>query len=200
IGEAVHEAEANDPKKLRARIKQLEKELADFEPLDVAGLCTLEEADERVREAEQRVRAELHDLAERRAAAALAELRKSARPHAEALYHALANGSAAAPPPPPSSTSEPKSLQVEAPTPVRRPAAAPRRTSGLTERGLTGAKLKIARGLLELEAIGVAEPSRAQLAFYVGLTLSGGYASRAAGEMKTAGLVEYPRDGALALT
>lgn len=65
---------------------------------------------------------------------------------------------------------------------------------------LTGARLKIVRGLAELEAIGVAEAKRAQLSFYCGLSFAGGYGSNTLGAMRTEGLLDYPTDGYVALT
>ncbi len=65
---------------------------------------------------------------------------------------------------------------------------------------LTGAKLKIARALAELESIGVNAATRAQLGFYVGMTFSGGYGSNTLGAMKTEGLIDYPESGYVALT
>jgi uncharacterized protein len=65
---------------------------------------------------------------------------------------------------------------------------------------LTGARLKIARGLAELEAIGVAAAKRTQLSFYIGISFAGGYGSNTLGAMRTDGLIEYPSDGCVALT
>ena len=76
----------------------------------------------------------------------------------------------------------------------------PRANARDSSTSLSGARLKIARGLAELEAIGVTQAKRAQLSFYAGLTFSGGYGSNTLGAMRTEGLLDYPTDGYLALT
>lgn len=65
---------------------------------------------------------------------------------------------------------------------------------------LSGARLKIIRGLAELEAVGVSKARRAQLSFYIGISFAGGYGSNTLGTLRTGGLVDYPDDGYVALT
>lgn len=99
--DAVREAEANDPKALKKRIAELERELKSVRA--AAGM-TREEAEALAQERSERAVAE-----------AIASLRSKVRPHVEALHHALANGST-----PPSAAAPP--LQA---TPSRARAAAP---------------------------------------------------------------------------
>jgi len=93
LAAVVAEAEANDPKKLKERIRQLERKVGDLQAELVAG-ATAEGIRNVEEQTEARVRAELEGLANERAAAAVAALRTEVRPHVEALHHALANGSA----------------------------------------------------------------------------------------------------------
>ncbi|MGE0456432.1 MAG: DUF87 domain-containing protein [Vicinamibacterales bacterium] len=91
IGTAVEEAEANDPKKLKARIRELEQEVAAAEP---AGPSE-EEVQARIDEAVAQERAD----GDTRVAETMAAIRADALPHlevlapaVEGLRHVLANG------------------------------------------------------------------------------------------------------------
>lgn len=215
IGDAVVEAEANDPKKLKARIRELEQ---SREALDTAGMIALERAEDLVRQAEARVREELEGLAERRAAAAVAELRNSARPHAEALYHALANGSGAAFP---TSNEAPKHAQVGHPptrvapasppraAPVARPATPSRPRSAAaapkqsTTGGLTGPQQRVLDAIAWYGALGIDAPGKVEVGLIAGYRVSkklGGTYSNILGALRSGGLIEYRGAAQVTLT
>ncbi|MES2155415.1 MAG: hypothetical protein V4510_09805 [bacterium] len=59
---------------------------------------------------------------------------------------------------------------------------------------------RVLNTLAWLAQLGVMEPERPQVAVLAGMTPSGGYYARIVGELKTAGLVDYPSGGALLLT
>jgi len=100
---------------LRARVAELE---GDLRRAGGGGIAP-QQAEQRIRAAVAEERARGEQLAEQRAAAAVAALRTTVRPHVEALHHALANGSSAS-----SATSNEVPKPATAP-PVRRPAPAP---------------------------------------------------------------------------
>lgn len=95
-----------------------------------------------------------------------------------------------------------------APAPVRRPATqknstqrpATTQTSGDGVR-LDGAAQRVLDALAELEALGVKEPPRVQVAFMAGYTnlTSKGF-TNAMGSLRTGGLISYPGPGTLSLT
>jgi len=123
--EAVRDAEANDPKALKKRIAELERELKSVRA--GAGL-TREEAE-----------ALAQERAERAVEAAIAGLRSQVRPHvlatkdaADALFHALANGSA--PPSPAAPPVRAKGIPAAPRERAPRPAPAPRRAAAPRER------------------------------------------------------------------
>jgi hypothetical protein len=85
--------------------------------------------------------------------------------------------------------------------PARRPDIASRERNPVAQNGdLSGLHLRIVNALAELDALGVDVPTREQMAFYVGVSASGGYTGRVIGELKTSGYVDYPVPGLLALT
>jgi hypothetical protein len=213
IGTAVTEAEANDPKKLKARIKELERKVRDYQDELAAG-ATAEGINNVVEQTEARVRAELEDLADQRAAAALAELRKSARPHAEALYHALANGSAPSVPESRDARIHPKGetiTPVRAPKPAMRAPSAPVRGTKRPARetpkpptrrsdtSIGGTPRKMLNAIAMLEALGDPTPRQITVAGWLGITLSGTWRTYLS-ELRTAGLIQDHADKRISLT
>lgn len=197
----VAEAEANDPKVLKKRIRELEKEIAGFEPLDTAGLCTLEDADDRVREAEQRVREELAQLAEQRAAAAVQELRSSVRPHVEALHHALANGSAPRVITIPAEKTGPRGeVKVTMAASSKAPRATRPRPATMESDALPGPHRRILAALAWLEVVGVRPADTTAVAFIAGYRPKGGAFNNPKGALRSMGLIEYPTAGTIELT
>lgn len=124
LAAVVAEAEANDPKTLKKRIRELEQQLGTAAP---AG-PTEEEIQARIDLAVEAVWAEARADMERHVAAAVEALRLDARPHVEGLQHILLNGwqppAAAVPAPAPSR----RFTQPVVVPPRARPAPAARRT------------------------------------------------------------------------
>lgn len=76
---------------------------------------------------------------------------------------------------------------------------APETKANVSE-GVTGAKKRILDALAQLEVFGLTTPDRRTVAAHAGINPNGGYTSNTIGALRTAGLLEYPTSGALALT
>jgi hypothetical protein len=130
IGTAVAEAEANDPKKLKARIQELEKELRQKPSAKVPeGYVSPAELERVASEAEARGYTE-------GALQQLAEIRSDLRPHVEVLYHKLANGTAPTVPvraPRPAATQSAPAPRAAPPRPAPRPRSPDRPARDATE-------------------------------------------------------------------
>lgn len=95
----------------------------------------------------------------------------------------------------------PAAVQSRPPVPAARPMPSPppaRAASGNSD--VKPAQQKILNGLAFLHGIGLAEADKTQLALIVGVSpTSGGYFNNL-GSMRSAGLIEYPSGGTVALT
>jgi hypothetical protein len=174
MADAVKEAEANDPKLLRAKIRELEKKagpaqvqekIIEVPVLKDGQMDRAEKLAERMKEAADKLLAEA------------AELRRLIAP-------------AAAPRP------APRAL-VRQPAPARRaPTAAP--TAPVE--GISTSQQRILDSLAALEGMGIARPSKEQLALWCEVSpTSGGYFNNL-GALRSAGLIEYPSGGMVQLT
>jgi hypothetical protein len=185
IASTIEKAKAEDPKELRRRVSELERQLAarkDPEPkvervqipvVDKATVTALERAAEKTTEA-------IAKLAERQDAA-LAPLRQAAELAATQLERATA----AAPPPTPQ-----RSSSATRPVRASRPAAPPSpRGNEASTNG--GAAAVAALGREMLEALGAFPDglSAKQLAALVGKKASGGYFRNTLSSLRTSGLV-----------
>ena len=86
---------------------------------------------------------------------------------------------------------------VQATTTAARPAS---RNGTSSLEGMTPAKQKILNGLAFLEAIGVAQADKTQLALIAGVSPTSGAYFNNLGALRTAGLIDYPSSGATQLT
>ena len=171
---------ADDPKALRRRIAVLERELRKKAP------AAVDEA-----ELERRVGAALvpvhEDYARRlsKADRAISGLAGEVRALAGKLEEARTSfADLPAPPKPRRPRPEPRPLWAPAP-------------SG----GLTGPQQRVLDALAWLEGMGIAEPaSRVQAAFLAGYKPGGGAFNNTLGSLRSAGLIEYPSSGEIALT
>jgi len=167
----VAEAEANDPKKLKAMVVQLQKELR-------AAQQQSGPTPEQVAEIWSAAAAEA-------SAAAIDALRTEARPHieklqpaVEALAHALLNGwvppvAPARPSPRPRENirpSSPNRVAVAAPAPRARPAPSPRSPKDAGDVAIGGTPRKMLNAMAMLDALGVTEPTQATVAGWVGIS------------------------------
>ena len=178
---------ADDPKALRRRIAELERELRKKAP------AAVDEA-----ELYRRVGAALvpvhEDYARRlsKADRAIAGLAGEVRALAGKLEEARA--SLADLPAPP----KPKSVAPEPPR--KRPVARPSSIQAPSQ-GLTGPQQRILDALAWLEGLGIAErASRVQAAFLAGYKPGGGAFNNTLGSLRSAGLIEYPSAGEIVLT
>lgn len=175
MADAVKEAEANDPKLLRAKIRELEKragapaavqeKVVEVPVLKDGQLDRAEKLAERLKEAGDKLLAES------------AELRRLIAP-------------AAAPRP------ALRTLVRQPIQPRRAPVAAP--TASVE--GITNSQQRILDSLAALEGMSIAQPSKEQLALWCEVSpTSGGYFNNL-GALRSAGLIEYPTGGVVQLT
>lgn len=198
MGEFIQRAEAQDPAKLHKRIRVLEAELAKVraekpvpevrvERVEVPVLP--EDVLDRLEEALDPVGVALAGIDEHLA---------KYRPYVDAWRAERREGRLAAG----------GYVRSEVPTThpdpdvVTVPARAPRRapdTNGDTP-ALTPAKQKILDALAWLETVRIPEASKRQLALLIDMTAGGGAFANYLGALRTAGLLDYPKRGLVALT
>ena len=191
----IEKAKAEDPKLLKAEIARLKAELAK-KPVGVDPLAIAAARREGREEGRAAGRAEAFDAVWR-----------IAKPLEEALYRLRDAGEACflglrrehdAPPPPERRPSPalPPAQRRAAVAPAPRAAAQPTHGSHAVPKP----QQRVLDALSGLESMGIAQPSRAQLALWAEVSpTSGGYFN-SLGALRSAGLVEYPSGGTVALT
>jgi hypothetical protein len=189
IAAMAEKAKADDPRALRQRIAQLERELAK----KAAGPVTMEVQVERIPE---------HVLADvREALETLAKVRDThSRIRADLMAQVDEMAAAA---------EEIARTIASSPEPTRRPQAVrkpvdARPPADPSNNGLrawpTPARQRILNSLAELESIGVPAAPKTQLALWAGASpKSSGYTNNL-GALRTAGLLHYPSPGVVQLT
>lgn len=175
LADAVKEAEANDPKLLRAKIRELEKKLASREVLEKiievpvlknGQLDRTEKIADRLQHFTDKFLSETN------------ELRRLIAP-------------AAAPRP------APRPVVTRPVMPTRTPMPRQERT---VDAGVSRSQQKILDSLAALEGMGIVQPSKEQLALWCEVSpTSGGYFNNL-GALRSLGLIEYPSGGVVALT
>ncbi len=195
----IERAKADDPRELRKRIRELE------------GLTTIEAAAPRVVEVPVEVRVLVPALTpeERADVTRLADaVLEAAGIHARVtdrleglnrrLLEALAATPSATPSPSPP-TSAPPSLRP-APTPTSAPSTSPPSSPPSSNPHVPPARQRLLDAIAWWEALGVADPDRRMVAFIAGVSSkSSGYENNVSG-LRSAGLLDYPGAGRLALT
>ncbi|MDD5301549.1 MAG: hypothetical protein PHS14_00455 [Elusimicrobia bacterium] len=203
----IDKAKAEDPKALQAKIVELQKKLYGAETKQPAAVPKVQRVEvpvltkSELKQVEQLIH-KTTTLAERltKEASAL---------HASARY--IGGHLAEAFPPPrqfvkapglPAQELPPKSYALERVGHVTAPPKTLRREYVVPDDGnaIGPTHRRILNSLARLEQLGVLPASRVQVAVYSGVTPQGGYYARVVGELKTAGLVIYPDNGALELT
>lgn len=204
LADAVREAEANDPKRLRAKVGQLERELAaartappapapptrPVPALTPADRTALERAAARMEASAAKLDAAIAkaDALASGCRADATAAREEARALRAALTAALAPAGPARPGVPPS----------RSPRPSPPPVTAPRQhTAGGT---LTGPEQRILDALAWMESLGIADPEQAAVAFLAGYTIGGGAWNNPRGALRTKGLIAYLTGDRLTLT
>lgn len=211
----IEKAKENDPKVLKAEIARLKKEVAtkaksnghsttkeklvvDTAAIDRAVKTALQQ--ERKRWQPSMIRLERELTGAYRASVKLSESLQSALAplsdavHSEPDYATHSVASVAARP-----SAVERSTERVAKTggeTARRATPEPRQSTS----DLTGLHKRIVDSLAELEAIGIANPTREQLAFYLGTSANGGYMRNVLGQLQTSGRIQYPENGRVALT
>lgn len=191
MAESIAQAEADDPKALKKRIAELERELKQ-KPAPTVEIRDCPVLDAEDFEALKREVAEF----ERIAFSAVERLQEVARP-----LMAAARTMAEARPAPAPATPRPAARSTvsgahDAETAPRRRAPAPSSTGSLAPVGQ-----RILDALAELAVLGVVEPARIQVALMAGYSnvKSAGFA-KAMSALSSAGYVSYPTPGTVALT
>lgn len=97
-----------------------------------------------------------------------------------------------------------KALRVDGPVPVARaPAAKHVKDTPLpvtTAQGVTGPQQRILNALAWWKAFGIEQPTNEQVGFIAGYSPSSGGFNNLKGQLRTAGLVDYPQPGRVSLT
>jgi hypothetical protein len=197
MADVVKRAEESDPRKLQARIRQLEAEIKKPKPAPAAA-----KVETRTKEVPVIKDAQLKRLETALAQAAkLADTLTDLREQIQAAVHAIQKPEPVRVPGLYPLYHKPAPPKPQPVMPKNRAAAGVVSQPTPAESGdLSGIHAKIVNALAELASFGVTQPNRQQISFYIGNVLTSGYGSRAVGELKTRGLVDYPAAGCLALT
>lgn len=204
---------ANDPARLRKRIAELEGQMRKAAAAAARTGTTpdpdaIAAAEARGRAAAEAERQRWVEAARERAALFHDRLRSAVRSLNEAIAEDEAASAAIDGPAPaavareaaqPDPTRRPI-RQPAPPRPAMSPASGDSGTTIATAGALVPAQRRILLALRQLEAIGQAAPEKANVAWFAGASpKSSGYANNL-GAMRSAGLIEYPSGGTVALT
>lgn len=198
------ETKANDPKALKAEIARLTKALASNESAKISTLdpAAIEEAEKRGFDrglAAAKARGDFFVTLARDVMSSLRvvadDARKAVDRHEAAVLKApnlpaFQSGSPSAPPP-------------GARTPRARPETTPARNPSPAASGdgsLSGPQRQLLQALAWWAAMGHPRPSRVQVATIAGWRVTSGHLKNVAGSLRSRGLIDYPSDGAIALT
>lgn len=183
LSSVVQEAEANDPKLLRKRIAELERQLRE-KPAATAGRVEVPVLTDKQIERLERALTRMHEAAEKHGQA-MSLLWKDQLEQAGALLNALRSVS-------------PKPVPVPRPQ-IAAPRAAPSQVTMRQVEGITGPMQRILDAIAWMESIGVTEPEQTAVAFLAGYTVGGGAYNNPRGALRTMGLIDY-RGSRLVLT
>lgn len=202
------EALANDPARLRAEIASLNKKLAAAPAADPKAIETAEQrgyergCDETYRKGGTAIR-DLMEWALESIGGLSSEMRVQ--------FNAMLDGryTEASPRPPERFVTPSKTILADRPGGGSKaepaPAAAPKTTTVVDHlaagaQALTPAKRKILVALRELEAIGQVAPEKLNVAWFAEASPKSSAYANNLGAMRSAGLIEYPGQGTVALT
>ena len=197
----IERAEAEDPKKLQAEIRRLRTELSRQRPaVDQAAIASavLDATAAQVKklDAQEFVFAEFADISKEfmeMCGERFGDLTNIARRMHELCKDHLEVEALIA-----KHKSRPKPVppQAVAPAPVApRPARPPN-----GDDGLTGPQRRVVDAVAWWNSVGVAQPSKIQLAFVAGYKPNTGSFNNTLGALRSTGLIEYPMNGHVALT
>lgn len=194
IGTAVQIAESNDPKKLKARIAELERR--STAAVDTSHLFTHSQVQEIVNNELAQARADL--AAYTGIATQFSALRKAMSDIFQLSVSAM-DAADSSPPPAQKIVSEIKPQQVARTTsnPVVKTSSTPKEPDG----SLDGPQKRVLNAIAWWESTGIQGPySRIQIAFIAGYKPGAGAFNNPVGKLKSKGLLEFPGDGLLAIT
>jgi hypothetical protein len=192
IGDAVKDVEENDPKLLRKRIAELERQVASRASAKAAPASS---------QVEDALRNELRLVTQRCDALELVlnGWHDRARKVAKTLLEAAGDVALGTKPDKLAAAVVRHDVRLDAVVPAPRPREAARAPSPLSA-GVTAPQQRILDSLAALAAFGVAQPPKETLAAHAGVPhTSGGYRNNLSA-LRTAGLIDYPTPGAAALT
>lgn len=210
IGSAVEEAAANDPAKLKSELARLERELAAAKkhpaaappaPAKGPSEAEIEKARQLAfRDGAASRDADVTEAWNAGADAMLARLQEGATAARARLAPPAKARPAIAPPRNVTPTVGAKTpVPVQRPAPVARPAPTPRPANDAGA-AVTGPQAVVLKALAWWAAMGHSVVSRAQVAAMCGWSVKSGHLKNVASSLRTAGLVDYPREGFLAMT
>lgn len=183
LADAVKEAEANDPKLLRAQIATLKREIVNLTAQE-----TGDKVDKTALDAEyQRGHAAGYEEALTKAAKLNKEVYEHVT-HAREKLDALISVTLTA------------QVKRYAPLPVEKVQVQRKPAGGTAVDGVSRSQQRILDSLSALEGMGIEQPSKDQLALWAEVSpTSGGYFNNL-GALRSLGLIEYPSGGLVALT
>jgi hypothetical protein len=190
LAAVVEEAKANDPRELRKRIAELERERKAKAPA-AADPRAIEAAEARGEARGRRaVQAELQQ-----AQRALRE-RDGRLSRIESLAHLNGAAHPIAPATPKATASRESQKQRE----TRGQTASQVSTSDVGKGELTGPEQRIVNAIAWLESLGIEAPQQVAVAFLAGYSIGGGAFNNPRGSLNTRGLVQYVPGGRIKLT
>lgn len=180
----LEKAEADDPKRLKAEIVRLQRQLADKTPPDCGheGMILEMQAD-----------LERHALEIGRLRIKLQDLLGGARALQEQIEEVLE----AAPTPQPEPEAQERVVRIERP---KLPEKVDTPTSVAVGTRVGASQQRILDALSAFRAVGVTEPKREHVAIFAEASPGSGTYANNLGALRTAGLIDYPKAGLVTLT
>lgn len=183
-------AKAEDPKELRRRVAQLERDLRKAQEASPEPQVEHVEIPILANGVVDRLEAAVTAIAD--AGKQLGDASSEIREELQRITSPASSPRTSARPP----SASPPSRKPPAPPTTHRPGA----PAADGERSVTPAQQRILNALASLELIGVTQPSKTQLALFAQASpKSSGYTNNL-GALRTAGFIDYPTPGAAALT
>jgi hypothetical protein len=203
------EVKANDPKELKKQIAELQRQMRDASAAaskagHVPDPKAIEEAEQRGRRAgygvgyRQGYLAAWGDLGE--------HLRRTVSDDVDTfgpLYNRKLEERFKALPPIPSdspASGAPRPARIATPPATPSPRRTPSPPAGGNGSSLTGPQAQLLRSLAWWKAMGHDRPTRVQVASIAGWRVTSGHLKNVAGSLRTLGLIDYPSEGAMAMT
>lgn len=194
IGDAIKDAESNDPRALKAEIARLTRDLALAAKRAQAPAITEADVQKRIKDAidayalKHPAQAANNSRNNLSLESALASIAKIAGKALEGIPTGSQGGTAQGP------------VGVDRMAPVRRTPSTPPAAAVASAAGLSGPEQRILDAIAWLESIGVTEPEQPAVAFLAGYTYGAGAYNNPRGKLNANGMVEYVPGSRIRLT